>query len=72
MNNKSIQVWFAVNKSGFIVLSLDEPKRNEKTGKWDSKYPFISSKVNQEISDLIEKTKINWDHEPECLTISFQ
>lgn len=72
MNNKTIQIWFAINKSGFVGLYLDEPKRNDKTGKWESQFPFINSKVNKEVCDLIEKIKMNWESEPECLTISFK
>ena len=71
MNKKTIQIWFAVNKNGFVGLYAEEPKRNSKIGKWESLYPFINSIIYKEISELVEKTKINWEHEPECITLSF-
>ena len=66
---KNIGIWFCVNKNGFLNLSIDEPKRNEITHKWSFKYPFLNSIAYNEISSLVEKAKIGWQHEPEYLMI---
>ncbi len=66
---KNIGIWFSVNKNGFLNLSIDEPKRNEKTKKWELKFPYLNSVVYEEIKDLVEKAKIGWDHEAEYLMI---
>ncbi len=66
---KNIGIWFSINKNGFLNLSIDEPKRNNATKKWEFKYPYLNSVVYGEISDLVEKTKIGWDHEAEYLMI---
>ena len=71
-NFKTITVWFAVNKNGFIGVYADEPIRNDKTGKWESKFPFINSTVYPEIVKLAENSKMDWLKEPECLTFKLQ
>ena len=69
-NQKTIQVWFAVNKNGFIGMFLDKPTKNEITGKWDSNHCFVNSLVYPQICSLVEKAGMNWDSEPEV--VSFQ
>ena len=64
-----ITVWFAVNKNGFVGLYSDEPKRNKDIGKWESKLPFINSVIYEQIIDLVQKTSMTWDKEPECIQI---
>ena len=66
---KNIGVWFSINKNGFLNLSIDEPKRNSKLNKWEFKFPYLNSVAYKEIKDLVEKAKINWEHEPEYLMI---
>jgi len=68
---KSLTIWFAVNKSGFIGLYYDEPTRNEETGKWDSKFPFVNSIIYDQIVKLVEKSNITWKNDAECLTLNF-
>lgn len=72
MNTKTVQVWFAVNKSGFVGLYSEEPKRNESVKKWESQYPFVNAVLYKEIQNIVEKTGMNWDSEPECITIGFK
>lgn len=72
MKQISKTIWFAVNKSGFIGLYADEPKRNNTTGKWESKFPFINSNIYDQITSLVEKSNIDWKNEPECLTLKFE
>ena len=43
--SKVISIWLAINKSGFIGLYKDCPIKNEKTGKWEDKYPIINSVI---------------------------
>lgn len=67
---KTIQVWFAVNKNGFVGMFLDEPTRNENTGKWDSDHYFVNSLIYPQICEIVEKAKMTWEAEPQV--ISFQ
>ena len=69
---KSMTVWFAINKSGFVSLFAEEPKRNEETGKWDSKFPFVNSLVYDQVVALVEKAGLKWESEPECININFE
>ena len=68
MSKKTITVWFAVNKNGFVGMYAEEPKRNNKTGKWESKFPFVNSGVYNQIRELAEKVNFDWNKEPECIT----
>ena len=68
---KTLTVWFAVNKNGFIGIYSDEPKRNIETGKWESKFPFINSLIYDQICQLVEKAKLDWNKEPECISFQF-
>lgn len=65
----TITVWFAVNKNGYLGMWLDEPTRNEETGKWEGKQPFINSVIYEGIKKLVEKSKMNWQSDAEALTI---
>lgn len=65
----TVTVWFAVNKNGYVNMHLVEPIKNEKTGKWESKYPFVNSIVYDGIKKLVEKSKMNWQSEAEALTL---
>ena len=69
---KSMTIWFEVNKSGFVGLFTEEPKRNEKTGKWDSEFPFVNSLVYDQVVVLVEKAGLKWENEPECININFE
>lgn len=66
---KTINIWFGVNKNGFVCMHTVEPTRNEKTGKWESKYPFVNSIIYGEICKLVEKSKLNWNSEIESITL---
>ena len=48
------------------------PKRNEKTGKWDSEFPFVNSLVYDQVVVLVEKAGLKWENEPECININFE
>lgn len=61
----TISIYLAVNKNGDVRMFTDEPKRNEATGKWESKHPFVNSVLYKEFVELVSKTNINWEHEPE-------
>lgn len=67
---KNLTIWFAVNKSGFVVLYLNEPKRNTETGKWESDSPFVNSVLYKQIVELVNKAGITWNDDPNCVAIS--
>ena len=69
-NQKTIQVWFAVNKNGFVGMWLDKPERNEDIGKWESNHCFVNSLIYPQICQLVEKAKMDWESDPEV--VSFQ
>lgn len=63
------QIWAAVNKDGFIMLFTGEPVRDDESGKWIGKYPYINSNVYPQFCDLIKKSKMSWKSEPEMFEI---
>ena len=64
--------WLYMNKNGFIGMSFDKPERNEKTGKWVSKYPYCNSIMHAQIVDMIAKSQFSWQNEPEYIEINFE
>ena len=68
----TIDIWISVNKNGFINMSLDEPQRNDSIKKWIYHKPFINICVYKEVTNLVEHSKLNWEHEPEFLTIQVE
>lgn len=64
-----MNIWFAVNKNGYVGLYVDEPKRNTKLGKWESQFPYINSIANKKIIEFIQKANMSWENEPECINI---
>jgi len=72
MKSKTVEVWFAVNKNGFVGMYNEQPVRNEETGKWESKFPFVNSLAYDQIVALVEKAQMNWNNNPECITLQFQ
>lgn len=64
METKSRKCWIAVNKNGFICTFTDQPIRNEETGKWNGNY-YVDSIIYKIIKDLVIKSKMNWNNEPE-------
>lgn len=67
---KRQQIWFAVNKNDHVVMFIEEPIKNEKLGKWESKYPYINSSIYKEICSLVQQSKMNWNSESQCIEIS--
>lgn len=66
---KTQKIWVAVNKNGDIRMFTDEPKRNTKTGKWESKQPFVNSLLFTEVKSIIEHANVNWESEPNFFEI---
>ncbi len=67
---KRQQIWFAVNHNENVVMFLDEPVKNEKLGKWESKYPYINSLIYKDICNLVKQSKMNWNSECQCIEIN--
>jgi hypothetical protein len=65
--NKTIKVWIAINKNGKLTLHGEYPVRDEKNGKWTSKYPFINSILYKELSNMISKSSLTWESDPEYM-----
>lgn len=69
---RCIGVWVYVNKNGFIGMSVDEPQRDEKNGKWVVKNPFCNAKLYKIIVSTVEKTSMNWSTPPEYFEWNLQ
>lgn len=72
MNEKEVlndKVWFGVNRNGNFIAFIDEPKRNEKLGIWEGKYPFIGCSIYNQLKDLVEKSKMNWENDVEMIIV---
>ena len=65
-----MNVWFSVNKNGFINISKDEPRRNNELGKWEYYFPYINSIIYEQIKNLVEKVNFSWKNDYECITIT--
>lgn len=71
MDKKTIKVWAARNKNGFLVLTSNKPKKNESAGRWEGTY-YINSRVYNVIKDLFDKANMNWQNEPEYFEFSIE
>ena len=58
-NKRTIKIWAAINKNGFLVLTTDKPNKNMKSGKWEGNY-YINSIIYNMVKDLFSKTDFNW------------
>ena len=67
---KTVKVWVAVNKNQSIVMFSEEPKRNKNLGKWESNKPFVNSVLYKDLSNMIEKTPMNWESNPQPFQLS--
>lgn len=62
-------IWVAMNKNGSVRMFLDEPIRNRTTGRWESKRPFVNSKLYEDIIKIIEHSSVTWESEPNFFEI---
>ena len=69
---KTQKIWVAVNKNGDIRMFNDEPKKNIKTGKWESKRPYVNSLLFNEVKSIIEHSSFTWECEPNFFEIQVQ
>ena len=61
IKKKSITVWLGVNKNGKISIHTEEPIRDEEHGVWKSNSPFLNSVLYANLSQMIERTQMNWE-----------
>jgi hypothetical protein len=69
MGIKTQKIWVAINKNGEIRMFTDEPKRNVKTGKWESSRPFVNSHLFNEVKSILEHAMVTWESEPNFFEI---
>lgn len=72
LKKRQLTVWAAINKNGSLSLHTEEPIRNEDTGIWVSKSPFINSVLYKDLSNMIEKTPMNWESNPQPFQLSIK
>ena len=63
LKNKSVAVWFGVNKDGTVVMFASEPTKDEKNGRWVSKFPMVNSIIYPQVCMIAEKTKMTFESE---------
>ena len=60
-----------VNRSGFITSWLNEPIKNEKSGKWVGKYALSDSLFYKKVKKIVKETNYSWQNtEPIILTLN--
>lgn len=65
LKRNTITVWVAKNKNGKLSMHTVEPYRDEVNGIWESSSPFINSILYKNLSEMIDKTLMNWESSPE-------
>ena len=55
-----------------LLSSAYKDGKNEKTGKWEGKYPIINSVIYDNITNLIQKSSLSWESEPEYISIKLE
>lgn len=70
MENNAATVYVAINKNGYMTMHAEMPSRNDGTGKWESRRPYINSRLYSELKPLIENAGMTWESEPELFTIA--
>lgn len=61
-------IWIAVNKNGSLSMHVTEP--HKENTKWISSRPYVNSKVYKNLSNLVKKSMLSWETEPECIEIN--
>ena len=68
----TLNIFVVVNKNGAVRMFTDEPKRNNETGYWESKNPYVNSVLYKDFSNLCTKANLTWESEPNQFTIEFK
>ena len=68
--NRTLEIWVAVNKNGDVRMFTDEPVRNNETGRWEGKHPFVNCILQVQFEELCTKSKITWEMEPNPFEIN--
>lgn len=67
---RSVIIYITVNKNGSINLSLDKPIKNN--DKWIINDYFCNSTLYKQMYDLIKKSEMSFDSEPEVIEINLK
>lgn len=70
--SKSQIIWFVVDKHNKVWMYLDEPKKNQELGCWQSKYPYVNSFIYDEICQVANNALLNFDSEAQCLELQIK
>lgn len=65
-------IWFCVNRDNKVKMFLDEPVKNEKTGRYEGKSPYVNTLLYKDISEVVKQTKMTFDTEPQAIEIRVQ
>jgi hypothetical protein len=71
-NNKSVAIWFAVNKNGNVRMFLDNPTKNVQLGIWESKRPYVNSILYKDICQIVQQARMNFENNPEVIEIQIK
>lgn len=72
MKKSSQQIWFYVDRDGKTKMSLDEPKKNEKIGKYEAKYPYVNCLIYKEICEVVKHACLTYESEPQFIEIQLE
>ena len=65
-----MDIWFGINKSGKLSMHYVEPHRSG--DRWISNRPYVNSAIYKDIENVISKSEMTWNDDPECININFK
>ena len=63
-----MNIWIAINKNQTLSMHAEEPRRSRI--QWISNRPYINSRIYKNLSNLVKKSMLSWETEPECIEIN--
>lgn len=69
--NSNIPIYITVNRNGFINCWLNEPYKDNKSGKWIGKYSLANYENYMYVTKIVKETSYSWNNsEPLILTLN--
>ena len=67
----NVPIFITVNRNGFVNCWLNEPTKNNKSGKWIGKYSLADSIFYKKAKNIVKETCYSWQNdEPIILTLN--
>ena len=65
-------IWFCVNRDGKVKMFLDEPVKNEKTGRYEGKSPYVNTLLYKDMCEVVKQSKMTFETDPQAIEIRVQ